>query len=144
MTTLPETIRTTLEADSTLTTLLTGGIWDDSELLPDGLPGESSVWTTEGRLKPVSVLRWGGDVPYGGLTTSGRQFLEVWVYQDTEYDIIRAVLRRVKELLHRQSFDTDERSPVWSTWKGNLGETTAPELSDRPVNRSRVEFVYKE
>lgn len=144
MASLPETVRTLLEADSTLTTALTGGIWDESELPRDGLPGEATVFTTQGRLKPVMVLRWGGDGPYGGLSDSGRQSLDVWVYQDTNYDTIRTVLRRVKVLLHRKSHDTDERSPAWSTWAGNLGETIAPELGDAPVNRSRFQFVYKE
>ncbi len=138
---LPAAVRAVLEGDSTLTTALTGGIWDADELPREGLPAVTTIWNGAA-LKPVMVLRWEGDQPRRELDKAGRRFLAVWVYQDTGRSTIETVLRRVRALLHQKYFNTNENSAAVGRWVGDLGEFTADELGGAQGDRARFEFTY--
>lgn len=139
---LEQTVRTLLESDAALSALLPGGIYDAEEMDRDNWTLQNVQRAPSGRLLPFAVLRWGGDVPGGGLNTSGRVTLDVWLYEDSGFSHIRPAMERARELLHLQSFNTDDKSVARGMWLGGLGEGVADELGKASRNRARIQFTY--
>jgi len=139
---LEQAVRELLEGDEVLSDLLTGGIYDADEMDRDNWTLQNVKRAPSGRLLPFAVLRWGGDVPGGGLNTSGRVTLDVWIYEDSGFSHIRPAMERVRELLHLRSFSTSEKSVARGMWLGGLGEGVADELGKASRNRARIQFTY--
>lgn len=139
---LEQAVRDHLAADAALSALLKGGIYDAPEMDRDNWTLQNVQRAPSGRLLPFAVLRWGGDVPGGGLNTSGRVTLDVWLYEDSGFANIRPAMERVRELLHLRSFSTDEKSVARGKWLGGLGEGVADELGMASRNRARIQFTY--
>ncbi len=144
MATLKDAVRTTLEGDATLSAILTGGVYDASEVERDGVTADNVQRDANGRVKPFAVLRWRGSAPDFVLGTheAERRYLEVWLYEDTGYTNIDAAERRIKTLLHRKTFaDTDNEGLAWARWVHDLGESSADELGGASASMSRYEIV---
>lgn len=139
---LEDTIRATLEADTTLVALLTGGIFDASEMDRDGWTLNNVSRTTAGRIKPFAVLRWSGPRPGGGLLTSGRQTVTIWLYEDTGFTSVRLARERLFTLLDKKYFTTTEKSAVRGLWIGGIDEDTADELGGASLTGARYQFTY--
>lgn len=108
MTTTLASAKTILEADSTLLTLATGGIYDFDETGRMGINRTSSATSaafTNGIIKPCILLKLASSVPFGDIAddssqiVSVREMLEVWAYQDNGYSSIKSMLDRVYTLL---------------------------------------------
>ncbi len=95
MASLQDTIRLALEGDATLTAILTGGIFDASELDREGL-SLGDVQDTNNKVKPCAVLRWRGSNPTGPTDrlNAEARFLEVYLYEDMGTVNIEAARRR--------------------------------------------------
>lgn len=144
MATLRNVIRTTLEGNAGLTALLTGGIYDASELPREGLTptNTAAAFDANGRLKPTAILRWRGAAPTETEPIGEeRRFVEIYVYQDQGYEVIDSAIALIKPLLHRQEFSADGLRFVSLRWAGDLGEMVADELQSASMNRSRYEVV---
>jgi hypothetical protein len=143
---LKTVFREQLETDATLTALLTGGVWDASELPVEGLAAgslPSGVLESDGiRVKPFAAITWRAATPFGAdVLGAERQTVEVYVYQQVGYDVIDAVLRRLKGRLHDQPLGaSDHEALAWCLWAGDLGEMVAVELGQISMNRSRFEI----
>lgn len=144
MATLEAATKTLLTGDATLMAILTGGLHDAADMDRDGWTLDNVERTPTGRIKPFGVVRWGSDNPFGplGNYVAGRRFLNLWLYEDTGLDNIRAAKRRAKTLLHRQYFSTDNEGLVRLKWAGNLGEGVADELGGASCERIRFEVIY--
>lgn len=146
MATLSTTIRQTLEADATLTAILTGGIFDAAELDKNGLNASISGLYTNEQLNPCLVIRWRGAIPYGPHYTadrrSERQFFELYFYEENGNANIDAAIRRCKLLLDRTQRTADNVGLCWVNWVNDMGEGVADELGGASMNFSRYEVMY--
>lgn len=143
MATLTAKIRTALEADSALTTLVAGGIYDASELPREGLTLSNAVKLGDGiRLATAIVLRWRASGMYQNqMLSAERRLLEVWMYTDSDYSILEQVKARVKVLLDQQYWLTDDFVLANSLWSGDMGEFRAAELNNAAADRAAFYFV---
>jgi hypothetical protein len=133
--------RLLLENDTALSSTLTGGIFDATELGRNGLQIEQ-VQDAQGRIKPCAVIRWRANNPFPPEPIPAeRQFVEVYLYEDTGYTNIEAAIKRMKTLLHRKYIISTDHGLAWVRWAGDLGEMEAEELGNCPMNRSRFEII---
>jgi hypothetical protein len=145
MATLRNTIRTTLEADATLTTALTGGIFDASELDYTGQGASQSPMETNGvQIKPLLIIRWGESVPYGSQYRIGAEDeeFECHIYQDVGYGVIESAVSRVNTLLHDKRFNTDDRTLAHVTRIFVSRELPAEELGYVPRKFMRFSVIH--
>jgi hypothetical protein len=104
--------RTVLVADATLMAILTGGIFMVGTVGRNGITSEAApaAFDTDGNLKPCALIRQRDLVPdqqvqdFGSKTASAGQTIEIWVYQEINYDKIDLALPRIYSLL--QGLDT--------------------------------------
>jgi hypothetical protein len=127
-----------LSADSTLLTLLPGGVMHHRDLPEEGLSRDSApsgVYAADpdGRLQPCCVVRGRAVVPTTFLRdlntqfTSTQQVVECWFYDDPDagWDSISLAATRVYQLL--------QEKPVSGSFNMTLAneiEDRAPELGD--------------
>lgn len=140
---LREVFRQTLEADTALTTLLTGGIMDASELPADG-GGSKSAPRESGktRIQPYAVVRWRAVRPFSvEVLEAEKETVEVYIYQQKGYDTIEAAIHRMKALLHRQFLTADNRAIAHTFMTFISGELTAEELHYAPTRFIRFEVT---
>jgi hypothetical protein len=101
-------IKTVLEADGTLTAIATGGIYDYDEIGRTGINRTSApaAFDSNELIKPCILIKLRSDIPDGALMddalqyVTSRQIYEIWLYQDTGFDSIDAMIARVFVLLH--------------------------------------------
>lgn len=145
MATLRNTIRTTLEADSTLTTALTGGIFDASELDYTGQGSSQAPMQADGvQIKPHLIIRWGESVPYGSNYRIGAEDeeFECHIYQDVGYSVIESVVNRLNVLLHDKRFTADDRTLAHVTRIHVSRELPAEELGFVPRKFMRFSVIH--
>jgi len=148
---LKTVFRQKLEGDSALTTLLTGGIWDSSELPREGISAQNRPEIFEANkitIKPFAAIQWREMNPLEPLLPdTKRRMCEVFVYQWKGYDTIDAALRRLEQMFEayedRQLGVADDAAGAWVEWVGNLGEVTDPDLQNAPMSRARFEINIK-
>lgn len=131
MATLRNVFRTTLEADATLSALLTGGIFDASELDYTGQGAMQAPRESDGvQLKPHAVIRWTVSTPIGSSFKVGgeAETVEVYVYQDVDYDVIESAIIRMKVLLDDVYLTADNRALAHVNKVFTSGEIPAEEL----------------
>lgn len=104
--TLRDDIVTVLEADGTLTALLTGGIHTGTEISRTGTPG---AFDANLEILPCALVKMESDVQSGPFTYGYRTVVVIYLYQRSGYDTIDAALDRILALLHDKQ--------LWSgTW----------------------------
>lgn len=137
MATFKQAVLAYLEADSYLSTIVTGGWYDADDLLRDGLNQDNAPGafdSTTLRLKPTGVLKWTGTYPYGPFNNSQRQYIELYLYQHEGYDkieLIKAYLKKPPATIdgngnfHRKNWAaTDDLAGAYTTWASDLGNYT--------------------
>jgi len=110
--------RTRMTGDTTLMATLTGGVYTSSAVGPEGITRDTTptAFDASGYLKPCALVRQRGSVPtgevvdYNDRTTSARQIVEIWLYQDRGYSAIDTALARLYVLFQghqwSNSFET--------------------------------------
>jgi hypothetical protein len=101
-----------LEADSTLTTAATGGVWDFDETGRLGINRTANAAAFDATLiiKPCVLLKLRSSTPDYILAddssqyVSLREMLEVWFYQANGFSSIETMRNRVYALLHTKQF----------------------------------------
>lgn len=101
------TVKAVLQADATLASAATGGIYDDGEAGRLGLNRSTTpaAFDDKGRIKPCILLKVRSTAPAGidhDQYTAVREVLEVWFYEDRGYATIETMRDRVFSLLHAQ------------------------------------------
>ncbi|MEQ8673300.1 MAG: hypothetical protein RIC84_08795 [Aggregatilineales bacterium] len=144
------TIRTALlaklEGDATLTGILTGGVWDASEVDRRGVTPREAVYEADGvRLKPLAVVRWRSAVSTEIVQISERRFFEIYFYEDYGYVKIETAKRRVKALLHRELLPVAGEGTYFTVWVDDLGERVMEEedvFGGASMDMSRFYIIY--
>lgn len=136
----------TLEADATLTGILTGGIYDSSELPTDGLTRTSAPSAFDGvRVKPCGLIRWRtmGETEIVG--HSRRRFFQIFFYQVAGQVQIEAAQDRCRALLHpRKPFTTDGGQVYYTSWVTDVNDLIAEELDGAAMGYSDFYADYAE
>lgn len=112
---ITQVIQAVLAADSTLTSILTGGIYRFEETGRNGIGRDSTpnAYSEDGFLLPSAVLHPRAILPWGGLQDSSdqsqstRQMVEVYLYADgdTGYEALETARNRIYTLLHHTFLD---------------------------------------
>lgn len=106
-----DTIKDYLEADATLTGLLTGGIYAVPEISRQDTP---DAFDANGEIEPCGLVKLETEGQFGPYEEAGgisaRLYVAVFFYQRTGYDVIDPALARTRTLLHKQNLST---SGVW-------------------------------
>ena len=140
-------LRATLEGDATLTGILTGGIYDASELPQDGLTVSAvpGAFDSLDRVLPCAVIRFREMSETAISGHSRRRFAEIYVYQHRGMDLVDAALARCRALLHpHKQFTTDGGQVYYTTWVDSVGDLVADELDGAAMSRSRYYIDYFE
>lgn len=93
-----DAILAALQADSTLTTTLTGGLYRAKEISRQETP---NAYDANGELLPCALVKQETATPWGPIYDSGRIYATVWFYDRDGYTAIEAARKRVYTLLHR-------------------------------------------
>lgn len=131
MAVLRDVLRTTLENDAALALILTGGIYDASEMGYDGGGSSNAPRQTNGvDIQPHCVIRFGASTPelIRGLRPE-QQSVEFHLYQQVGYDKIDAARARIKALLDDKQLAADDTAFCYC-WQIFISpDLTADELS---------------
>jgi hypothetical protein len=96
-----------LQGDSSLSAILTGGIFVYGDLGPAGITRDScpDCFDADGYLLPCVIVKQRGDIPTfeagdaAKQITSANVVVEIWLYQDTTYAAIDAAKPLIYRLL---------------------------------------------
>lgn len=141
---LRDEFRAKLESDATYTALMTGGVYDASELGEDGsLP--TSVFDSRGRMTPCTIIRW-RNANQGSISefTEGR-YAELWFYAkgQTGAATIETAKARAKVLLHRVLLTGVTGTGLnFVEWINDQGEFAAEEYQNAAADMSRYLVKY--
>lgn len=142
MATLRAALKTLLTADSTLATLLPGGIFesDDIDTPNDGgwnwAPKSDSL-----TIQAHAIIRWGDEIPFAPYTISPEQgAVTVFCYHDSSYATLEQVITRVKTLLHNQYINADDRDLAHCSFAFASGEIPAEEYQRKPSRFIRFQI----
>ena len=143
MATLRETLKTFLNADSSLTTLLTGGVLDATEL-PKGASAIRDVPNDGLKIKPFAMLRWRSTSEKEIIGLTERRGLDIYLYQHRGgYATIDSAKRRIKTLLRRKQLSADDADGAMFHWDGHdLDEFSADELGGASACMTRFYVDY--
>lgn len=135
-------LRETLEADATLTGILTGGIYDASELGVDGLTPEAAPSAFTGaRLKPCALIRFGTMSQTEIVGHSKRRFFQIYFYQQVGHGQIDLASARCRVLLHpHKQFETSGGLFYFTTYVSSGGDMIADELGGVAMSFDRYYF----
>lgn len=133
-----------LSGDTTFSTPLTGGIYDLSDLGPDGLtpsnPACAGAWTSGGSLRPCALLHWRTAQNFGPHFDAEQAYVELYVYQLSGVAIVEAALLRAKALLHRVQLTASDYGLCWVNALTTRTEIPAPELGGALGGMARFEI----
>lgn len=127
--TIETSIVTHLEADATLTALLTGGLYSSTETGRLGISIDSTPDAYDnGFLLPCAIVKARALTPTNELADADGQFMttrqviEVWLYDDgrADYSTLEAARSRIYALLQDQHEDIT--GAVSIQWAGNLDD----------------------
>ena len=140
MANLRTTLRQRLEADAALSAILTGGVFDVSELPQDGggasyVPRETNGVT----IKPHAVIRFGAaSVMFEPFKLAAQtQTAEVYVYQSKGYTEIERAHTRIQALLHDAYLTADDTQLAHVSLLYLSPDLRAEELEEAPMRFAR-------
>lgn len=87
-----------MQADATLTGLLTGGIYGVAEITPN-MPSPSP-FDAFGRVRPCALVRREVSAATGPRGRFSRQFVVIFFYDSAGYEVITEAMSRTRALLH--------------------------------------------
>ena len=128
-----------LEADSTLLSTATGGVWDFDETGRMGInrTANAAAFDSTGIIKPCVLLKLRSSTPDYILAddsnqyVSVREMLEAWFYQDGGFSSIETMRNRVFALLHTKQLG------AWQClWAGDIRFPVRDTDIDANVERS--------
>lgn len=133
-----------LEADATLLSTATGGIWSYDETGRLGLSREltPTAFDANGIIKPAVLLKSRSITPDyiladdSGQYVSAREMLEAWLYQDTGYGAINTMAQRIHVLLHTKQLS----GTFVCRWSGGF---RPPRDTDIDANVERVDYEIR-
>ena len=134
-------LKTYLNADAALMTLLPGGVLDTDEL-PEGASSIQDVPHNGPQITPFAMLRWRGATPKEIVSFTERRSVEIYFYQHRGYATIERAKRRVKTILERTMLPADDAGIAMFHWAHDTGEFPADELGRASADMSRYYVDY--
>lgn len=95
------TIFAALEGDAVLATILTGGLYDGTEVNDISRQATPAAYDDYSEMKPCAILKPETQAPAGPHPDSSRLFVTLWFYQQNGSAAIDAGRERAYQLLHR-------------------------------------------
>ena len=95
------TILATLQGDATLASVLTGGLYDGTEVNDISRQATPAAYDDYSELKPCAIVKPETQAPAGPHPDSSRLFVTLWFYQQSGSAAIDAGRVRAYHLLHR-------------------------------------------
>ncbi len=95
------TIFTALEGDAVLATILTGGLYDGTEVNDISRQATPAAYDDYSEMKPCAIVKPETQAPAGPHPDSSRLFVTLWFYQQSGSAAIDAGRERAYQLLHR-------------------------------------------
>lgn len=129
-----------LEADSTLLSAATGGVFDFDETGRMGInrTANAAAFTSVGIIKPCVLLKLRSSIPDYMLADDSNQYvslretIEAWFYQDGGFSSIETMRNRVYVLFHSKQF-----GGAWQClWAGDVRFSVRDTDLDAFVERS--------
>jgi len=140
MATLHATVKTMMTGDATLMALLTGGVFDGDSLDFTGEgASEAPREADEVVLKPHAIIHWDGRSPRGNARkVKGKlEPFEVYVYQDTGFDVIESAILRLCTLFEDKYLSVTDRALAHVT----EDSFTSGEIADEAMGNAACKFV---
>lgn len=142
---------TNLEDDATLTTLLTGGVYDsnslpDSEITATNLP---DVWTgaSSTTLKPFAAVTWRESNSANDALPVETRFFEIYVYGNSGYTAIDSVMNRLKAMFHNQNtyrlVGVEDADSVYIRYLNESEDFREPTLLNKSARFMRLQADIK-
>jgi hypothetical protein len=91
-----------LHGDAAMLTSLTGGLYDGMAVRDITRQATPAAFDEFREMKPCGLLKPESATPWGPLPDSGRLYVVLWLYAQTDYASIDAARERAYVLLHRQ------------------------------------------
>ncbi len=95
------TILGALQGDAQLTAILTGGVYDGTEVSDISRQATPAAYDEYSELKPCAIVKPETQAPAGPHPDSSRLFVTLWFYQQNGSVTIDAARARAYQLLHR-------------------------------------------
>ena len=95
------TILTALQGDTALSAILTGGLYDGTEVNDISRQATPAAYDDYSELKPCAIVKPETQAPAGPHPDSSRLFVTLWFYQQSGSAAIDAGRVRAYHLLHR-------------------------------------------
>lgn len=100
-------VKDLLEADGTIATLLTGGVYATREISRELT---AAVFDANSELQPAALVKLGPDTAIGPDEIGSQQLVDIYLYERDGFTTIDQALARVYSLLHRQKIgDASDR-----------------------------------
>lgn len=102
--------KTVMQADATLMSVLTGGVYTVDTIGRDGISRDTApaAFDSDGYLKPCALVKQRGQVPDNQVVdksiASASQVVEIWLYQDSGYTAIDSAVSRIFLLFNWHQF----------------------------------------
>lgn len=97
-----------LEIDVTLSAILTGGLYDGTEVNDISRQATPAAYDEYSELKPCAILKPETQAPAGPHPDGSRLFVTIWFYQQSGSAAIDAGRVRAYQLLHRATLGGSE------------------------------------
>lgn len=96
-----DALLTLLQADTTLTALLPGGIYDGTAVLFISRQHTPGAFDTNKELRPCCLVKPTSSAPFGPYHTSSQDGVSLYLYQRGSSSTIESARNRIYTLLHR-------------------------------------------
>lgn len=136
--------KTRMDADVTLTAILTGGVYTAGAVGIEGISRDTTplAFDAAGRLKPSALVRQRGLVPTGDVLdpitqqASASQVVEIYVYQRQGYTSIDTALARLYTLFQGYQF-----SDSFEVFYANQIDRERDEGALSGASLARIDFI---
>ena len=132
-------IQAAMQANSPISSLLTGGIHTETEISRQLTP---DAFDANGELLPCALVTTPGEFADGPNEIAGRLNCTIYFYQRAGYTVIDAARTLTRTLFHNQKVG-DPEDRVWEMrWVNSVNEQRDSAL-DCPVHRLQFEIVRR-
>ena len=108
----------TLAADTTLTGILTGGIYNGLQLSEITREEAPDAFDEFMEMRPCAILKQEAQTPWGPQPVGSRLYVVLWLYAQRDMQAMDQARERVYTLLHRQYLD-DGANHMFMTMHAN-------------------------
>jgi hypothetical protein len=106
-----------MQADATLSGLLTGGVHTTNEISRQDTP---DAFDANGEIQPCALVKISSESAFGPRSIGGRQLINVYLYERQGTTNIDAALNALRPLFHNTKVGAASDKAWWSTWANEV------------------------